>query len=89
MRQKITCPDSAHLEEIEYTEDPVDGTILGVHRCTRFHPSDTVDCDGLCAQRLNKRLESLHERGKEQDQHLQKEQDQHLHDDKEQDQDAG
>jgi hypothetical protein len=76
MRQKITCPDSAHLEEIEYTEDPVDGTILGVHRCSRFQPPDGVDCDGLCAQRLNKRMESLLERGKEQDPSADNEQDQ-------------
>jgi len=56
MRQKITCPETAHLEEIEYCEDPVTGKILGVTKCTRFHPEDSVDCDGLCAKRLNDRM---------------------------------
>lgn len=57
MRQKITCPETAHLEEIEFTENPIDGTILGVDRCSRFHPEGVVECDGLCAQRINQRLE--------------------------------
>ena len=56
MRQKITCPETAHIEDIEFAESPVDGRILGVHRCSRFHPDDVVECDGLCAQRLNQRL---------------------------------
>lgn len=56
MRQKITCPETAHLEEIEYYEDPITGKILGVTKCSRFHPEDSVDCDGLCAKRLNDRF---------------------------------
>lgn len=56
MRQKITCPDTAHLEDIEFYEDPVDGKILGVHTCSRFEPEDQVDCEFLCVHRINKRL---------------------------------
>jgi hypothetical protein len=55
MRQKITCPASAHLEEIEYTTDPNDGSILEIVRCSVF-PDARVDCDMLCAKRLNARL---------------------------------
>jgi hypothetical protein len=54
MRQKITCPQSAHLEEIEYTTD---GRILQTLRCTAS-PDTAVDCDRLCAKRLNARLAS-------------------------------
>lgn len=60
MRQKITCPVSAHLEEIEYLKDPTDGRILTILRCTAS-PDTAVDCDMLCAQRLNARLASLGE----------------------------
>jgi hypothetical protein len=58
MRQKITCPASAHLEEIEYTTDPNDGRILEIVRCSAL-PDAHVDCDMLCAKRLNARLVSL------------------------------
>jgi hypothetical protein len=57
MRQKITCPVSAHLEEIEYTTDPTDGRILEILRCSAS-PDAGVDCDILCAKRLNARLAS-------------------------------
>jgi hypothetical protein len=57
MRQKITCPASAHLEEIEYTTDPTDGRILEILRCSAF-PDTGIDCDMLCAKRLNARLAS-------------------------------
>ena len=59
MRQKITCPASAHLEEIEYTTDPTDGRILEILSCSAS-PDAGVDCDMLCAKRLNTRLASRH-----------------------------
>lgn len=57
MRQKITCPASAHLEEIEYTTGPSDGRILEILHCSAFREA-AVDCDMLCAKRLNARLSS-------------------------------
>lgn len=56
MRQKITCPETAHLEEIEFDENPEDGRIVGVRTCSRFEPHDCIDCDTLCAHRMNERL---------------------------------
>jgi hypothetical protein len=55
MKIKITCPNTAHLEEIEYEMDPVDGHILGITRCSAFSPDTHVDCDCLCAKRINQR----------------------------------
>lgn len=55
MRLKITCPESAHLEEIEFSEDPVDGKIIGVSRCSGLDPADIVDCEMVCIKRLNAR----------------------------------
>lgn len=55
-KRKITCPESAHLEEIEYEAD-AEGRILRILRCTRFTPSDALECDEECAHRLNRRLE--------------------------------
>jgi hypothetical protein len=62
MRQKITCPVSAHLEETEYTKNPTTGRILGVLDCTAA-PGTAVDCKMLCAKRLNARL-ALHKRAR-------------------------
>ncbi|MCG8425642.1 MAG: hypothetical protein MJE77_47790 [Proteobacteria bacterium] len=58
MRKPITCPESAHLEEIEFCEDPLSGRILGVKSCTVFSPPESVDCEIVCAALLNRRLET-------------------------------
>jgi hypothetical protein len=59
MKRKVTCPETGHLEEIEVTEDPVDGHILGVVGCSRFRPADDLDCAQTCAHRLNLRLTNI------------------------------
>jgi hypothetical protein len=55
MKRKITCPESGHLEEIEFEEDPVDGHILGLSSCTGLDSPDLVDCGLECVHRLNRR----------------------------------
>lgn len=55
MRQRITCPESAHLEEIEFEVDPVDGHILGLTYCSVFGERHPVECLQECARRLNRR----------------------------------
>lgn len=56
MRQIITCPETAHLESLEYYEDPTTGKILGITGCTRFSSCHEVTCNCLCAKRINERL---------------------------------
>lgn len=56
MRQKITCPETAHLEDLEYYEEPTTGKILGITGCSRFGSSHEVTCNCLCAKRINERL---------------------------------
>lgn len=53
MYQRVTCPITSQRREIEYDENPVDGTILGVRTCTAFRPKDTVTCDAACIDHLN------------------------------------
>lgn len=60
MKKYVTCPESGHLEELEIAEDPEDGHILGVTRCTAFAPEEAVDCDELCIRRLNARDDRLY-----------------------------
>ena len=60
----VTCPVSAHLERIAFTEHP-DGTIVCIDGCTAFEPESDVSCDQVCASRLNqrRRLERARMRG--------------------------
>lgn len=46
----ITCPDTAHLEQIEF-ERTRRGIVIA--RCSRFTPSDCVNCGGECARRMD------------------------------------
>lgn len=48
----ITCPESAHLEQIEYEDHPLGILIVA---CTRFDPSCEVTCARLCAARLDRK----------------------------------
>jgi hypothetical protein len=48
----ITCPESAHLEQIEYMDTPLG---LLIHRCSRFEPACTVSCARECAARLDRK----------------------------------
>lgn len=56
MKRLVTCPRTAHLAEIEYHENPIDGSILCIESCDHFVPADDITCDMLCLRRLNKRL---------------------------------
>lgn len=48
----ITCPESAHLEKIEYEDHPLGMLIVA---CTRFKPDCAVTCARLCAARLDQK----------------------------------
>lgn len=52
IRKLITCPESAHLEEIEYEQHPLGLLIIG---CSQFSPSCAVTCARECAARLDRR----------------------------------
>lgn len=51
-RKRITCPETAHIEEIEYDRTPHGLVIAG---CSRFAPSCAVACTRECARRLDVR----------------------------------
>lgn len=51
--KKITCPVSAHLEEIEFIEDAATGDIVEIIECSARRNSGSVTCAQLCARRLN------------------------------------
>lgn len=51
----VTCPESAHLEEIEYEETPLG---MLVTSCTRFTPPCAVDCRRYCTALLDRRRRS-------------------------------
>jgi hypothetical protein len=48
----VTCPDTAHLELIEFDESPCGMLILG---CSTFRPPCEIDCPRTCAARLDQR----------------------------------
>jgi len=60
VKKKLTCPVSAHLEEIEYTERAVDGHILGITRCSALDRGDVEDCGQVCIELLNAREDYEH-----------------------------
>lgn len=51
-RKPITCPETAHLEQIDL-EHTSDGIVIS--GCSRFNPPDSIDCARECARRLDKR----------------------------------
>lgn len=51
-RKRITCPETAHLEEIEIEHTPQGIVIAG---CSRFEPHCAVACTGECARRMDRR----------------------------------
>jgi menaquinone-dependent protoporphyrinogen IX oxidase len=51
-RKRITCPETAHLEEIDLERTPVG---LVIHECSRFHPSRDLACTRECAKRMDRR----------------------------------
>ena len=48
----VTCPESAHLERIEYEAHPLGMLIAG---CSRFQPTCDLTCDRTCAARFDRR----------------------------------
>ena len=48
----VTCPETAHLEQIEYDDHPL-GMLL--HSCTRFEPACRVRCERTCAALLDRK----------------------------------
>jgi len=48
----VTCPETGHLELLEYIDHPVG---ILVHACSRFRPACAVGCARTCAARLDRR----------------------------------
>jgi len=48
---RVTCPETAHLEAIEYEDDPIGMLIIA---CSRYYPAN-VACPRTCAARLDRR----------------------------------
>ncbi len=51
-RKRITCPETAHLEEIDLDRTPF-GTVITA--CSRFSPTCAVTCARDCAARMDRR----------------------------------
>jgi len=51
-RMLVTCPESAHLEVLEYIDDPLGMLIAG---CSSFRPECAVTCARECARRLDRK----------------------------------
>lgn len=51
-RMLVTCPESAHLEVLEYVDDPLGMLIAG---CSAFQPECAVRCARECARRLDRK----------------------------------
>jgi hypothetical protein len=49
-RERITCPESAHLEDIDVEPTPFGVVIVG---CSRFEPGCALSCTRACARRLD------------------------------------
>lgn len=54
-RKRITCPESAHLEEVDLERTPLGLVVLG---CSKFEPRCDVACARECARRLDARQHS-------------------------------
>ena len=52
MYRLITCPETAHLELIEYDDTPF-GRVIAA--CSRFRPACAVECPRTCAARMDRR----------------------------------
>ncbi len=48
----VTCPETAHLEEIDYDLDPLG---MLIHGCTRYCPRSHLVCGRTCAARFDQR----------------------------------
>lgn len=52
----VTCPETAHLERIEYEDHPLGMLILA---CSRFEPGCAMRCQRTCAARLDRKRREL------------------------------
>ena len=52
MFRLLTCPETAHLEMIEYDDTPFGMLVVA---CSRFRPPCAVNCPRTCAARLDRR----------------------------------
>ena len=50
MYRMVTCPETAHLELIEYDDTPLGMLIRG---CSRFRPACAIACSRTCAARFD------------------------------------
>jgi hypothetical protein len=48
----VTCPETAHLEQIDYDLHPLG---MLIHACTRFEPACAMRCQRTCAARLDRK----------------------------------
>jgi len=51
-RKRITCPESAHLEEVECERTACGLVVIG---CSRFSPRSAVACTRECTRRLDRK----------------------------------
>lgn len=51
-RKRITCPETAHLEEVDLERTPL-GIVIG--GCSRFEPRCALRCTRECARRMDRR----------------------------------
>ena len=57
-RKLVTCPETAHLEQLDFDLHPLG---ILIHTCSRFAPSCQVTCARTCAARMDRRArESSH-----------------------------
>lgn len=52
----VTCPETAHLERIEYEDHPLGMLIVA---CSRFEPGCPLHCQRTCAARLDRKHRQL------------------------------
>jgi hypothetical protein len=59
--QLVTCPETAHLELIEYEATPIGMLILA---CSQFRPPGCLSCPRTCAARIDGRARERGDRGR-------------------------
>lgn len=51
----VTCPETAHLQEIDYVDDPHGLLIIG---CSAWTPECPASCARTCAARLDRKKQA-------------------------------
>ena len=54
----VTCPETAHLQQIDFDVHPLGMLIQG---CTRFHPRTRLACARTCARLFDIRARAGHD----------------------------